>query len=207
MFPTNITFSPSAALPVHGENSAYANMAVACGDGDDNTNLTKAEFSEHVAHLEKLSPSVGALWSALRMNCAGWTIRPNHRYAGPWTGNTSHPILFIGNTADPVTPLGSAKKMSQGYDRSVVLTVDGPGHCSVAAISLQAIQYIKDYLHVGIMPPVGAVCQPDVVPFGEKDGEFGALSLQDRAALVAQAKIGESLIRVHSRDSLGMLLD
>jgi hypothetical protein len=24
---------------------------------------------------------------------------------GPWAGNTSFPIMLIGNTADPVTPL------------------------------------------------------------------------------------------------------
>jgi hypothetical protein len=42
-------------------------------------------------------------------------------------GNTSFPLLFIGNTADPVTPLAGAKKMSKLFEGSAVLTVDTPG--------------------------------------------------------------------------------
>ena len=35
----------------------------------------------------------------------GWKVRPVERFAGPFVGNTSFPILLIGNTADPMTPL------------------------------------------------------------------------------------------------------
>jgi hypothetical protein len=42
-------------------------------------------------------------------------------------GNTSFPILFIGNTADTVTPLAGAKKMSKLFPNSVVLTVNTRG--------------------------------------------------------------------------------
>lgn len=39
---------------------------------------------------------------------------------------TSSPILFIGKTLDPVTPLHSAMKVCSQFSGSAVLTVDGP---------------------------------------------------------------------------------
>jgi hypothetical protein len=48
--------------------------------------------------------------------------------AGSQTGgNTSFPILFIGNTIDPATPLVGTKKASKLFEKSVVLTINTIG--------------------------------------------------------------------------------
>jgi hypothetical protein len=48
-------------------------------------------------------------------------------WIGPFTGNTSTPILFIANKADNVTPYRSAVQNARGFKDSVVLVQDSYG--------------------------------------------------------------------------------
>jgi pimeloyl-ACP methyl ester carboxylesterase len=87
--------------PVDGESQ----VSIICSDGDPQDFLNVTLFNEHWHHLEQLSPTGGGVWSLIRLHCSGWQIKALHRFRGPFGGNTSHPILWIGNTADPVTPV------------------------------------------------------------------------------------------------------
>lgn len=85
-----------------------ASMAIMCSDGDPQDYVDIDKFNEHYHKLDAISPTAGAMWAGHRMNCAGWKFRPKYRftdYKEDFGGNTANPILFIGNTADPVTPL------------------------------------------------------------------------------------------------------
>lgn len=79
--------------------------------------------------------------------------------------NTSFPILFAGNTHDPVTPLSSAVAMSQRFVGAGLFELKAEGHCTLAATSLCAIMKIRDYLQKGVVPP-----QPTVVADGTLAG-------------------------------------
>jgi len=176
------------------ENNAFALSAVACSDGDSSTYFTKSDFPKHIAQAVAVSPRWGALMSELRLGCTGWPIRAVYRFTGPFIGKTSHPILFASSTADPVTPLASAKKNSKGYEGSVVLAVDGPGHCSISVVSLTAVDHIRKYLHDGVLPPEGTVCSPTVLPFGSsKDEEVVTLSVGDQVMVDALSNVREAL--------------
>jgi len=177
-----------------GENFAYSNQAVLCTDGDSSTYLTKSEFPKYIAQAVAVSPRFGALLSHLRLGCSGWPIRAVHRFKGPWTGRISYPILFASSTAAPVTPLATARKNSKGYKGSVVLAIDGPGHCSISVVSLVAVDHSRKYLHDGIQPPKGTVCPPTVLPFGpSKDEEVVTLSIGERVMLDALTNFREAL--------------
>ncbi|KAF4600417.1 hypothetical protein EYR38_005044 [Pleurotus pulmonarius] len=80
----------------------------------------------------------------------------------------SHPILWIGNTADPATPIAGARKMAQGFPGSVVLAQDSPGHCSIAAPSVCTAKFIRAYFMDGKLPNEGVVCPVDVPIFLEQ---------------------------------------
>lgn len=128
--------------------------------------MTKAEFKKHMDKISKLSPTVGEIWANLRLRCIHYSLRPFHRFEGPWVGNTSYPILEIGNTADPVTPGRYAKKMAEGFPGAVALIQDSAGHCSVSAPSKCTESYARRYFQAGELPEPGTVCQADEMPFG-----------------------------------------
>lgn len=149
----------------------FAGLSILCGDGDDQADQNKTSFATYLSSLQEQSPTAGDILAQTRLYCIGWTSRPSYRFTGPWISESSHPILWIGNTADPVTPIRNAEKMAEGYKDSVVLTQDSPGHCSIAAFSACTVTYVKKYFATGELPLKGTVCPVDQVPFGHGDGE------------------------------------
>ena len=156
-----------------------ATMAIACADGDDQSSVTKSQYSDYWHDLAKLSPSIGPMWAMFRMYCIHYKARPAYRFTAPFEANTSHPVLMIGNTYDPVTPLNNAFRMSKGYPGSVVLTQNSTGHTSGSVYSSCTIGHIRTYFQTGELPEEGTVCEPDELPFGDvsksvSDGEISA---------------------------------
>ncbi|OQO04653.1 hypothetical protein B0A48_09575 [Cryoendolithus antarcticus] len=144
-------------------------QAIACTDGDSQS-LSRAEFEDYSADLAQRSPTIGSFWSSVRMNCIHYDVRAPHRFVGPWQGNTSNSILFIGNTADPVTPGINAINMAKTFEGAVALIQDGPGHCAVASTySRCTVAFVRKYFASGELPPAGTVCPVDELPFGGVD--------------------------------------
>lgn len=152
-----------ASLP---EASTFTpTFAVLCSDSIDETYLDIKQFSEYWDLLEGLSPAAGAIWSMLRLRCASWKIKASHKFNGPFGGNTSNPILFVSNTADPVTPLRSGRLMHSFFPNSGILVSDMAGHCSVSALNTCLVNHIKSYFQTGNLPPQDTVCIPPPSPF------------------------------------------
>ncbi|GKT45302.1 tripeptidyl aminopeptidase [Colletotrichum spaethianum] len=86
--------------------------------------------------LEEIQPLISALqdqsvageiWTSAMLGCLGWPIRSNDVFRGPYGGNTSYPVLFIGNTFDPTTPIENAIASIPKYTNARSLTVDNMG--------------------------------------------------------------------------------
>jgi len=140
-----------------------AQLAILCNDGDD----VPGDLESSQIYFDSLtnSSSWAEIWAGIRLGCVGWPKFPKDHFQGPFKATTSHPILLVGNTADPVTPLWSAKKMSRGFKDSVVLTQDSAGHASISAPSLCTQKYIRQYFAHGTLPEPGTVCEPIGKPF------------------------------------------
>ncbi|KAH8886133.1 TAP domain-containing protein [Thozetella sp. PMI_491] len=97
--------------------------------------------------------------------CAQWKMEAKERYTGDFHVQTRNPIMLIGNTFDPVTPLVSARNVSEGFEGSVVLQHNGHGHASIQQPSSCTINYVQDYFGTGKLPAAGTICQPDLPIF------------------------------------------
>ncbi|KKY31901.1 putative alpha beta hydrolase fold family [Diaporthe ampelina] len=89
---------------VDGFDNAPFALGVLCSDqGNKWYNKTLEDFRPLLAELESQS-IVGDVWIKTLLGCSGWSIKATEIFTGPFTGNTATPILFVGNTYDPVTP-------------------------------------------------------------------------------------------------------
>ncbi|TEA19238.1 putative hydrolase [Colletotrichum sidae] len=152
---------PYSEACARAQDQQSAHESIVCGDGADLRNTTKADFWEYFKVLRNQSDTLGATWSGIRMVCSNWQARPAWRVDGPWKANTSHPLLIIGNTYDPVTPLRNAHRVSTLFPKSVVLHQNTEGHCTHSAPSLCTGKAIRRYFQHGLLPEVGTVCEPE----------------------------------------------
>ncbi|KAI4721962.1 hypothetical protein E4T48_01897 [Aureobasidium sp. EXF-10727] len=169
---------------------------ISCSDGDDQTNVTRTAFEQFANELVDVSPTIGTVWSVLHMHCIHYSLRPVYRYTGPWQGSTAHPLLFIANTADPVTPAVNAHVMAKGFENAVTLVQDSVGHTSLAAFGNCTVRYVRRYFQTGELPAVNTTCLADEIPFGSS-GENGVVNVQDRdaAGWAGHAAIADAFLK------------
>ncbi|KAI8959394.1 alpha/beta-hydrolase [Daldinia sp. FL1419] len=153
---------PNVPRLEEGNDDAFP--AILCADAPP-VEDTVYDFVEFVERLTRISSAAGDVNSLFRLACIGRTIRPKWRYDGPFEGNTSHPILYIANMADNISPLISARNNSQGFPGSVVLVQNSYGHTSLSAASTCTASYIHAYFQNGTLPKPGTTCDPDYYPF------------------------------------------
>lgn len=186
--------STCASTPLLEMATRDAQVAIACSDGDDQSYISRSAFQTFVKELAAQSPSSGSIWSTIRMNCIHYTLPAVHRFTGPWKAKTSHPLLLIGNTADPVAPGRYAQKMAKGFDGAVALMQDSGGHCSAAAFSRCTLGYIRKYFQTGELPPVNTTCAADVLPFGSTPGEVVVEDAELKVAVERHQGLADALL-------------
>ncbi|KAH7417696.1 TAP-like protein-domain-containing protein [Cadophora sp. MPI-SDFR-AT-0126] len=167
--------NPTPEVP-EAEGSVDASKAIMCSDGEPIPGGVE-EFSVYAGKLMDLSKSAGSSMVSMVLGCVGWKVRGRWQFTGPFEGNTSHPILFIANTADNVTPLRSALANAEGFPGSVVMIQDSYGHTTLSCPSRCTARTIRSYFQNGTLPANGTICLADLVPFEPWKLNSGAASL------------------------------
>jgi hypothetical protein len=136
------------------DNFFEANVAVNCLDqavetDPDHHRTLSEDFAEQ-------APIFGAWGGYLNITCALWHGEPSPPPVPSATG--APPILVIGNTGDPATPLKWAVALSQQLESAVLLTNDAEGHTAYLQLSSCVDGFVNAYLLQLTVPADGAVC-------------------------------------------------
>lgn len=97
--------------------------------------------------------------------CTRLDLTPNWRWNGPFGGKTKTPILFIGLSHDPITPLINAQTAAEIHEDAEYLRVDGVAHTILMVQNWCAFEKTRAYFQEGKMPGEDNHCEEAVVPF------------------------------------------
>ena len=155
------------------KNSPDPGSLISCSDeGSDFKDLGTQELNAVFAEYERVSNFFAGVASQFSLVCLGAKLSAETRYTDPFRNiTTANPILFVGNTADPTTPIRNAYRMSEAFLGSRVLTINGTGHISYNAVqdTSCATEWIAPYFREGTLPPKGTVCNGKQLPFAASD--------------------------------------
>jgi hypothetical protein len=131
-----------------------ANTAITCADEQWPTNL--AAFARLAADAARQAPDFGAanLWGNL--SCAVWPFHTSAR-PHPLVAQGSPPIIVVGTTGDPATPLAWARSLAHELQHGVLVTRVGDGHTAYA-VSACVRGHVDAYLLHLTVPSAGATC-------------------------------------------------
>jgi pimeloyl-ACP methyl ester carboxylesterase len=139
-------------------NQSEANLAISCLDTPPSSPESIAEFREFQRVAEEESPTFG-WWFGSFTGCEGW----------PWTADeivddltptaSAPPIVIIGTTGDPATPVEWAESLAEKMPTSTLVIYTGEGHTAyLYNPGTCIVDAVDSYFIDGTVPATGLTC-------------------------------------------------
>jgi pimeloyl-ACP methyl ester carboxylesterase len=137
------------------DNSTDLLYAVNCLDHDDG--IPSSQVPALLPRFEKVSGTWGRIFAYGLSLCAEWPVHSHHEPA-PIHAAGSAPIMVVGTTRDPATPIEQARSLARQLDNAVLVTRNGDGHLAYHKGSSCVDTTIESYLVSGKVPPRAVHC-------------------------------------------------
>ena len=137
------------------DNSAEAIYAINCLD--DPSSIPFDQVGQHVDEFEAASPTFGRVFAWSLTSCRGQQVKRSEP-APEIDGSGAAPILVVGTTRDPATPMKWAEALADQLESGVLLRRDGDGHTGYNAGNACVDEAVEGYLLDGDVPEGGKAC-------------------------------------------------
>ncbi len=131
------------------DNSSEALYAVNCLDRDEW--VDPGEVGRYQQRLLDASPTFGRLFAWGLTACGSWSVHSG-KTPGALKATGSAPILVVGTSRDPATPLSWAEGLADQLDNGVLVKRDGDGHTGYKAGNDCVDEAVEAYLVSGKVP-------------------------------------------------------
>jgi pimeloyl-ACP methyl ester carboxylesterase len=137
------------------DNINEAFPTISCNDASER--LTARQVRAVVPRFVKGSPLLGRAdaWTMTSV-CAGFppALHPQMKVHAP----NARPILVLGSTGDPATPIAWSEALTSQLGSAVLLTRQGEGHLSYAPEYRCTTRHVDRYFLDGVLPKRGTTC-------------------------------------------------
>jgi pimeloyl-ACP methyl ester carboxylesterase len=133
-------------------NELEAFLAISCLDDPGATSTEEVDL--HVEEFIAAAPRLGGNF-AYGYSCALWPVEQAAKVT--ISGKGAGPIVVVGTTGDPATPLDSTRKMALGLEQGILIVVDANQHTGYGANNC-VVKAVDDYLIKLMVPANETLC-------------------------------------------------
>ncbi|MGZ4476942.1 MAG: alpha/beta hydrolase [Nocardioides sp.] len=148
-------FYTSRTATGFSDNSMEALIAISCLD--DPSAIRPDQVAGVLPQFEKASPTFGDVFAWGLTGCAYFKVHADEP-TPPYGAPGANPIVVIGTTRDPATPLAWAQHLATLLSSGVLVTRDGDGHTGYHAGNHCVDDAVEGYLLEGKVPQNGLSC-------------------------------------------------
>jgi hypothetical protein len=135
-------------------NDTEAFIAIGCSDSPATEESTWADSASMIIEA---APVLGPYFTYVDVLCSLWPSPPVFDTAGMKPTGDS-PIIIIGTTGDPSTPVEWAESVVESLTDGRLITFNGEGHLAYNRGNSCVNSLVHDFFINGVVPPENSTC-------------------------------------------------